>query len=274
MAPAGSGKAAARKLASSTGQKRRAVLTIVHNAAVFLPIWLSYYSQFFAAEDIYVLDHESTDDSTSGPGFNRIPVVNDAVNHTWMASVLEEQQRKLFERYDVVLTTDIDEIVAPSPDTGTLGEYIDRFDDEFVNCRGRELLHMKDREGPFDPGEPVLAQRRYWFANGGYDKPALAAVPTKWDPGLHRLSDGRFNQDPTLNLVHLHRMDYEICQARHRLRSRLRWSELDIDAGWGAHNLITDDSEFERWFYEDSCFEQLEIRIEIEPVPDIWREQF
>ena len=45
-------------------RKRRAVVTIVHNEPVFLPIWLGYYSRFFAAEDIYVLDNESTDGST------------------------------------------------------------------------------------------------------------------------------------------------------------------------------------------------------------------
>ena len=47
---------------------------MVYNEAVFLPIWLRYYSRFFAPDDIYVLDHESTDGSTSGSGFVRIPV--------------------------------------------------------------------------------------------------------------------------------------------------------------------------------------------------------
>ena len=56
-------------------RKRRAVVTIVHNEPVFLPLWLRYYSRFFAAEDIYVLDNQSTDGSAGGRGFNRIEVV-------------------------------------------------------------------------------------------------------------------------------------------------------------------------------------------------------
>ena len=52
----------------------RAVLTMVYNESVFLPIWLRYYSRFFAPEDIYVLDHQSDDGSTNGGGFVRVPL--------------------------------------------------------------------------------------------------------------------------------------------------------------------------------------------------------
>ncbi|MGH3827327.1 MAG: RICIN domain-containing protein, partial [Pseudonocardiaceae bacterium] len=46
------------------GMGSRAVLTIVRNENVFLPIWLHYYGQFFPAQDMYVIDHQSTDGST------------------------------------------------------------------------------------------------------------------------------------------------------------------------------------------------------------------
>ena len=75
----------------------------------------------------------------------------------------------------MVLVTDVDEIVTPTPEWGTLGDYIDEFAEWFVNCIGYEVLHMADREGPYDPGRPILDQRGYWFANGAYDKPALAS---------------------------------------------------------------------------------------------------
>ena len=58
----------------------------MHNEAVFLPLWLRYYSRFFAPEDIYVLDNETTDGSTERDGFVRIPVAHDAVDHTWMVA--------------------------------------------------------------------------------------------------------------------------------------------------------------------------------------------
>jgi hypothetical protein len=250
----------------------RAVITMVHNEPVFLPIWLRYYSRFFAPEDIYVLDNESTDGSTRTDGFVRVPVVHDRVDHTWMVRTIEELQHELLDRRDVVLVCDVDEIVAPVPELGTLGQYLDRFDEEWVNCLGYELLHMKDREAPLRVDEPILDQRRYWFFNGAYDKAALATVPMTWRPGFHGRTDFHFNPDPDLRLIHLHRMDYGICLERHRTRERRPWAEEDAREGWAVHNRITAEAEFERWFYEDSCFDGFEIRPE--EIPPSWRGVF
>jgi hypothetical protein len=249
--------------------KSRAVQTIVHNEAVFLPIWLRYYSRFFCPQDIYVLDHESTDGSTTGEGFVRVPVEHDRIDHTWMVGVLSEHQRELLDRYDSVLTIDVDEIVAPLPSWGTLGEYIDRLDEGYVNCLGYEILHMRDREPGFRPELPILDQRGYWFANDGYDKPALATEPTPWEPGFHARSDGKMNLDPDLRMLHLHRFDYETCLARHRVRGRRAWHRDDLRAGWAKHNRLEGGRRFERWFYEDSCFEDVEIAVE--RIPPSWK---
>ena len=159
---------------AAPGRKRptsRALITMVHNEAVFLPIWLRYYSRFFAPGDIYVLDNDSTDGSTDRDGFVRIPVVHDSVDHVWMVRTIEELQHELQERYDVVLVTDVDEIVAPVPEWGTLGAYLDRFDEESVNCLGYEILHMPG-EAALDVDRPILDQRGHWFSNGAYNKAA------------------------------------------------------------------------------------------------------
>jgi hypothetical protein len=245
---------------------------MVHNESVFLPIWLRYYSRFFRAADIYVLDHDSTDGSTTAGEFVRIPVSHDSVDHTWMVRTIEGLQHELLDRYDSVLVTDVDEIVAPSPAWGTLGEYIGRFDEEFVNCLGYEVIHLVDRERPFDPARPVLDQRGYWFANDSYDKPALATEPMRWEPGFHAREDGRMRLDPDLFLLHLHRMDYETCLARHQYRRSRAWNDLDLAENWATHNRIGDEAEFARWFYEDSCFEN--IPIVVEPIPRAWRGLF
>jgi Glycosyl transferase family 2 len=263
---------AGRKQTGPGAFKRRAVVTIVHNEPIFLPIWLGYYSRFFGPEDIYVLDHDTSDGSTARDGFVRIPVSHETVDHTWMVRTIEAKQHELLASYDVVLVTDVDEIVAPQPEWGTLGEYIDRFDEEFVNCLGYEVIHLIDREGPFDPVRPVLDQRGYWFANDAYSKPALGNTPTRWVPGFHAREDGRMRLDPDLFLIHLHRMDYEICLARHRYRRSRAWNDRDLAENWASHNRISDESEFSRWFYEDSCFD--DIPMVIEPIPTAWRSLF
>jgi hypothetical protein len=251
---------------------RRAVITIVHNEPVFLPIWLGYYSRFYAPEDIYVLDNDSPRGSLPDAGFVRIPVAHDSVDHVWMVQTLEGLQRELLDRYENVLVTDVDELVVPHPRAGTLGEYLDRFDEQWVNCLGYELLHMRDAEPRLDLGRPILAQRDWWFYNDAYDKAALATVPMHWRPGLHGRTDFSYNLDPDLRLIHLHRMDYELCRARHGVRSRRPWADRDARERWALHNRIVGEGEFERWFYEDSCFPNLEIQPE--RIPEAWRRAF
>jgi hypothetical protein len=252
--------------------RSRAIITMVHNEPVFLPIWLGYYSRFFPPEDVYVLDNDSTDGSTEGSGFVRVPVEHDRVDHTWMVRTIEELQHELLGHRDVVLVTDVDEIIAPVPEHGSLGDYLDRFDEEWVNCLGYELLHLKDREPPYDPRRPIMSQRHHWFPNGGYDKAAVATTPMTWREGFHGRADYQYNVDPDLRLIHLHRMDYEVCLQRHRSRRDRPWGELDRREGWALHNRITDEAEFERWFYEDSCFDGLEIKLE--EIPSTWRDAF
>ena len=264
-----------RRERRSTGRprrRRRALITIVHDEAVFLPLWLRYYGRFFDPGDIYVLDHESTDGSTDRPGFVRIPVAHPTVDHTWMVETITDLQHDLLGRYELTVVTDVDEIVAPAPHLGPLGAYLDRFEEEWVNCLGYELLHMRESEPPLDLARPILDQRHWWFFNDGYDKAAVATVPMRWRAGFHGREDFQFRPDPDLRLIHLHRMDYELCRARHVRRSQLPWAELDAREGWAAHNRISEHEAFERWFYGDSSFAG--VTPAPEPIPPQWSGAF
>ncbi len=137
-----------------------------------------------------------------------------------------------------------------------------------MNCTGYEVLHLKDAEPPLALDRPIFEQRRHWYRNPGYDKPLLATVPMSWVPGFHTRTDNQRNPDPGLRLIHLHRMDYGICLARHRARQEREFDQEDVDTGRGYHNRIVEESDFERWFYEDSCFEMMGIHIHPEPIPD------
>jgi hypothetical protein len=252
--------------------KRRAVMTITHNESLFFPIWLRYYAAFFDPGDIYVLDHDSTDGSTDGDGFVHIPISHDTVDMVWIVASVEQLQRELLERYEVVLFTDVDEFVAPRPDWGSLSDYIDRFDEPYVNCLGYELIHLVDREGPFDPSMAVLDQRAYWFANDLYNKPALATAPLRWQPGFHRTVDAPMRLDPDLYMIHLHRLDYAVCQARHHRWASRTWEQQDLEKGWSTHNRVIDETEFARWFYEDTNFPWTPLVIQ--RIPREWKGLF
>lgn len=250
-------------------KRSRAVVTMAQNEAVLLPVWWKYYSQFFAPEDIYILDHDTVDGSTSGPGFVRVPVSHPVTDWAWHRDMLQAQQHKLVQQYDMVLCTDVDEIVAPDPSTGHLGDYMDRFEGEFVNCCGYEVLHMDGTEAPLNFSRPILQQRSHWYFNPVYSKPLLATVPMHWHGGLHTRVDGRTAEDASLYLIHLHRVDYDICHHRHCQRSSQAWNQRDVDERWGYQNRITETAQFRHWFYNDSCSG---MPIAIEQIPDRWKD--
>lgn len=251
-------------------RRRRAVLTMVRDEAEQLPIWLGYYSQFFAPGDIYVLDHDTRDGSTSGPGFNRIPVSHPSFDMAWQLEQLSDMEAQLLERYDVVVVCDVDEIIAPDPASPTpdLGVYLDRMDEEFVNCVGYEVLHQPDTEPPLDPGRPLLAQRSMWFPSPLYNKPAVTTSPIQRVEGLHRRADGVNNFDPDLRLIHLHRLDVERCFQRHLGRAGLEHAESDLMSGLNSHNRIRDRGEFDRWFHTSVGLEG--VPLVCEPIEPRW----
>ena len=255
-----------------TGRRSRAIIVMVHNEPVFFPIWLRYYSQFFRPEEIYVLDHDTTDGSTEGEGFNRIPTPQDEFSHEWQVEQVEALQRELLKSHEIVVAVDVDELIVPSPAMGDLGSYLDRFDEPFVSCLGYEVVHLPDREAPFDPDRPVLEQRRFWSENSVYNKSAITTEPAEWVPGFHRRVDFHFRGDPDLRLVHLHRIDYDLCRERHRRWADRQWRSHDLDEGLGAHNRISGGDEFDSWYFGDSGFDRFRLRIE--EIPSEWRGSF
>ena len=254
------------------GRRSRAIIAMVHNEPVFFPIWLRYYSQFSRPEEIFILDHETTDGSTDGEGFTRIPVTREHFSHEWQVGEVEALQRELLETHDIVVAVDVDELIVPSPSMGDLGSYLDRFDEPFVSCLGYEIVHLPDREPAFDPSRPVLEQRRYWSENSVYNKSSIATEPSRWVPGFHRRVDFHFRCDPDLRLFHLHRIDYDLCRARHQRWADRNWDSEDLGEGWGGHNRIAGGDEFDAWYFSNSGFDRFKLRLE--EIPPEWRGAF
>ena len=251
-----------------TAKRSRAIVTMVRDESQFLPIWLGYYSQFFSPEDIYVLDHDTKDGSTSVPGFHRIAVSHETTDMHWMLQQITEMQHKLMQKYDIVVVCDVDEIIAPDPASpcSDLGQYLDRMDEDFVCCLGYEVIHQPEVEPPIDIERPLLAQRSTWYHNPLYDKPAIAMIPMNWVPGFHRRTDGLNNYDPDLRLIHLHRVDIDRCYVRNVERSAFRRQDDDAAIGLAEYNWITDRAEFERWFHIDTVMANVPMRLEpLEP---------
>jgi len=235
--------------------RKCAAFTIVQNEAVFLPIWLKYYGRHFDRTDLYVLDHASDDGSTEGveQRCNLLRVHRDqSFDHKWLNGTVSAFQAFLLRSYERVLFAEADEIVVADPARyGGLGDYVGRCRARAARCTGFEVVHYPDEEPPLHFDQAILAQRRYWHASHDYCKPLLAAVPMSWSLGFHKAPDfPDLQPDPNLFLVHLHRVDYGTCVARHRATAARNWGEDDIRAEHGVQNrLVEGDAGFRKWFF-------------------------
>jgi hypothetical protein len=71
----------------------------------------------------------------------------------------------------------------------------------------------------------------------------------RWSEGFHEEYNAPDDPaDPSLLLVHLHRVDYDSCLQRHRETASRDWSTEDVVRGDGGQNRIAAPEEFERWF--------------------------
>ena len=226
-----------------------AVFVIVKDENYFLPKWISYYKQFFKPEDIYVLDHQSTDGSTDNLDVNVVKVTNDvAVDHQWLKNTVESFQKKLLETYKAVLFTESDEFVycLHKP----LNEYIQDFlasEHEFVTCVGYEMVQDLANEKPLADDEPIMPNRNNWVRYPMYDKSLLSKIPLDWAWGFHGHTKGNVF-DGGLHLIHLHRHDFEMMVKRHELRVA-KWKIKD-DGDASSHQKIADRGQLLVYFHK------------------------
>ena len=138
-----------------------AAFTIVHNEALWLPLWLKHYGQTFDAEDLFVLDHYSTDGSTSAlEGVcNVVPIHRAAAfDHAWMKSVIEDFQAFLLRSYELVLFAEADEFIVADPRRhADLGAYMDALDRPSATCSGFNVVQQPARRGAASRGSGDVA---------------------------------------------------------------------------------------------------------------------
>lgn len=170
-----------------------AVLTICRNEPGYLPIWLKYYRRYFAGEDIYILDNDSNDGSTSNLPVNVIRVHSENYfDHNWLVSIVRNwTQHLLNDGYKYVLFCEIDEMIVPNPDKYPLGllDFINKTTSNVVRVKAYDIRHNPAEEPKLKLNESILQQRRYWMRHTHYDKPLLTKIALNWTPGFHTSTD-------------------------------------------------------------------------------------
>jgi hypothetical protein len=221
---------------------RIAAFTMVYND-VFLPMWLDYYGREFGRENLYVIDHGSTDGSVEdGVGYNVLRVPRSGgLDEEQRAAFNSDFQSALLKFYDVVVFADADEILIADPARfDGLSDFIARRCESYVTAIGLEVIHAQESEAPLDGSKPVLQQRAHVQFAAEYCKTLVARVPLTWGAGCH--STQRSAQiDRDLYLFHLKRMDHDLAVQNHRKARALRWSQSAVRKHHGIQTRISEE---------------------------------
>ena len=190
---------------------RVAAFTMVYNEPIFLPLWFRHYGSHLGPENLFVVDHGSTDSSVKESGArNVIHLPRDDFDENVRLNFVASFQNALLQYYDIVIFADVDEMIVPHPEKfSDLIDYAGARCENFVTCMGLDVVHFPNRESEFDPMVPVLCQRGHVRFNAEYCKPLISEVPLNWTTGFHACEFAP-RLDPDLYLFHLKLFDRDI----------------------------------------------------------------
>lgn len=214
-----------------------AAVTFVYNEKVNLPIWIDYYGKQFGHENLFIIDRSSTDGSTDGlQHVNLMRIPRDEFDEDAKTNLMSSMHSALTSSYDAVIVTDCDEMLVPDPNLyGGLADYIEKFDGDYVNAMGIDVVHILSQERPLSADKPILSQRSVGRFHSPECKQLLSRSPTKWLPGLHS-SSKKPAFDKNLILFHLKLMDYGHAVGRQAVNIDTKWSKASLAANYGEHH--------------------------------------
>jgi hypothetical protein len=206
-------------------------MTFAYNEAFFLPRWVTYYGSQLGRENLFIIDHGSTDLSMQGLGnvnILRVPRESyDEVQRVLAASALHAG---LLHYYDAGFISDCDEFLVADPRNYTnLRDFASKAPGTALACVGLELFHDRLHEPEFNPALSILAQRNLVLFDSWMCKRSYASKPTRFGGGFHT-SDQPVNFAEDLYLIHVKNFDYRLRVARQRVTSA--WS---YKGDWGEH---------------------------------------
>lgn len=212
---------------------------LAHEEPEFLPRWKKYYAQ---VGDIFV--HDESPPHEWGEFIE------------WHIEVTHKLMDDFLTKYDVVVTSAVDEFLVPdSRNYADLYDYLCQFDGEYVTAQGYHVIDI--RKSSINPRHLVGTNHGlYWLRDESFDKSLITTIPLRYVHGLHSLREKPNKVDIHLYLLHLHREDYERCLARHR--SRRTWTLRP------EHHWMLEGEKYDAWFYEtETGRDKL-----IEPMPE------
>ncbi|GBR58071.1 hypothetical protein AA18889_1459 [Acetobacter senegalensis DSM 18889] len=227
---------------------RVAIITMVYNEDFFLPKWCQYYGSQFGYENLFIIDHGSTDGSTSCVPGNiiRIPRINfDDTKRTQSISLF---QNSLMGYFDAVIYVDCDEFLVPNKKLyENLRKYVDTHADfKIIRAVGVDVMQESIDSHSINLEYPFLSQREYGYFSPWETKPLLTYTAVEWSPGFHNVNKPSI-LDENLWLLHLKDIDLSRSLNRMALTRNLKWSDHALKTGGGSHQRLDDKDVIEKF---------------------------
>lgn len=195
---------------------RTAIITMVHNEAVFLPLWIRHYNKFIDVQ-LIVIDNGSTDGSTDNIPDNVEKITfphKEKIRDTLRITSISDLQNSLINYYNCVIYTDVDEFLVVDPELETdLISIIKDHQSQVISPIGLNLIQKLDREVEIDFDKSILNQRKHVIFTSAYSKPIITREKTRWMPGFHGCSQWP-RVCPSIFLFHLRLVDLEFSLRR------------------------------------------------------------
>lgn len=216
---------------------RIAAVTMVRDGEEYLKRWTSWYGGQLGMGNLYVF-FDGTDQTpppcTSGLNVRVVPRVegNVAEGDRGRIRLLSQFAAGLFDRYDIVIGTDVDEFIVPDPSCGmSLAEYLSSLNAGGRKCfsaLGCDVVQNLSCEAPLDWEKPFLDQRSFALLSTRYTKASILCAPAEWGSGFHRVRNSDFHILKDLYLFHFG------CVDASGIAGRL--ADRDLSArGWSRH---------------------------------------
>ncbi len=217
-----------------------AVVTMVYDEPIFLPLWVRHYCAQVAPGHLYVVDHGSDDGSTDPArlvaGLNVVRIPRSPQDDDRRCRFISDFCAALLSWYESVIYVDVDEILVADPALhASLADYAAALDPQAVIAAiGLDVVHSPDDEPALDWSRPVSLQRHWLRFTSAMCKPVLIRRPVRWAPGFHNIdAPPRFDE---LFLFHLRYADLQSGLTRLTRTRRQAW----ISAEAGSHQRMAD----------------------------------
>ncbi len=193
-----------------------AVITMARDEGSMLRRWVDHYSREVGAENLVVVDDNSSDGSTDNlpcPVL-RIPPLTKKSFEPARMGLLGGLSAGLLEAYDAAIFCDVDEFIVAEPKKyESLRHFVAaRPDRQAVGVMGLNVVHDVGIEPALVDGEPILGQRRLAKFLPLMCKPSLKWVPAHWALASHGIRCP-FEVDPELFMFHMKFADRDHLQA-------------------------------------------------------------